>query len=1046
MTKDWQIVEKDGKKYVINSGVTTDITGVKITDLQTGKVTTPTTPVVHTNEELAKQLASQPSGRSQTGGSKPSGTVTSFNPATGQYEVKGEGGKVVAAAPTPREASQKSFNYIFRDQPFVARARGEGGFEIMKGKPPTILTGASESRIVQKEMAGSYQGIADPVSMSVREAYEAGVISRNALENYERSGVTGLVVSHKVLVAARKARKAYPVASLPETHSSLSMVEGQQRHEMGMEQQKRDIIGAAAPMAQLPYELTEGWGGAEYAFSLAESRLTGKSFEVFQSERLAGTEAFISRGYKAAEKGGMDLWAWSVPVAMKPAAGLAMVMFPAAGTVAFTGMGIKQAAETVKEPSEENIVRTFLYAGTGLAAMSIGVMGGSMKASYAGWKAAKLETPKAGGFSLKEAKVIEPKALPEDTGLLVTKSRYEGDVLKTSGNIFTITQDVGKVSKPILEARDITFEAKTRLAKNNLVKTDIVFGEASRAVGKSMEKMAGGGNIESIFNEKLEVELTKGELIQIGRTGQKTLYGNELPKLELSEILSLGKKAKFTDFEIMQVKQFENQPSTAGISHKIVKLDTLLKKPIETSRLVKTGNVMKEITESGMLEVKWLKAGDIKLSKSGLSAFQERLKTQPFESLPKWPEKEWGKVSGIPENWPEINLLKMENLAKLQKGFDEAMKSFVSGMTKNKPGVEVKDIGNLEYLPGGIGKGFMKKLAEISEAETGEAFNLRPGDVKGMEVPKLKEAEGLRLGLITQRKTDIERMAPRMNLRMKEMLKLDIGPAIKEKLDISQDMMALLGTGTKTETMMMTETGIRQDVSNLLGIGTKTDIGQKLRMDVTARTKLGIEPMPPIKDTGEIPMTGKGLSIPSMEGERRRRKRMTFGFKVLVRRMGRWIELLDRPVSRSQAYGFGARYANENPSASFRVMRAGIAVKDIYDPTWDRIKNQFRPPKLKSRLPFDTQIERNRFRIDRPEEYRGITEKGIEASRLARTQRKGFSLPKPGKAWFKAGKAESPKFKMGKMNLGEIGSTRELMFGKRRKGKKKKKGLWDFKI
>ena len=532
--------------------------------------------------------------------------------------------------------------------------------------------------------------------------------------------------------------------------------------------------------------------GTDIPFTFAEAELTGKSFDVWQKGQQANIEAFTGRAYGAAEKGGMDLWSWSVTESMKPAAALGMIMFPEVGMLAFTGMGIKQAAETIKEPSEENIARTFLYGATGLVSKSAEVMGGSARASYAKWKATKLETPKAEGFSLKGAKIAEPKSIPEDTGLLVMKSRYEGDMLKTSGNLFVITTDAGKISEPILKSRDITFEAKTRVAGNK-VKTDIIFGEASRAAGKSMDKMVGGGKIESLFNEKLEVELTKGELIQVGKTGQKTLKGSELPKLELSDVLSLGKKVKSTDIEIMQVKQLENQPSTASVSYKLVKLDTLLKKPIETSELVKVGNVLKERTESGILEVKWLKAGDIKLSKSGRSAFQERLKTQPFEPLPKWPEKAWGGKWNVPENWPEINLLKADNMAKLQKGFDEALKSFVSGVTKNKPSVEMKGIEELDTsrLVGGVGKGFMKKLAEASEAE---AFNLKPGDVKGMEVPELKEVGRLRLGFATQRKPDIESMAaPRMKLGMKEILKLDVGSIAKEKLDISQDVMTLLG-------------------------------------------------------------------------------------------------------------------------------------------------------------------------------------------------------------------------------------------------------------
>jgi hypothetical protein len=942
------------------------------------------------------------------------GTVTSL--VNGEY-ITTSNGETVAKSQTLQEASQKSKEHIFGGKEGQAYRiypdwmLKEGGTLAPLQKK---MTAYSESRINYSEPKSP--NIPNPVSISTQKAYEAGLISRNAFNNYQNSGVMELIVPQQMLTAANEARKKYPVENNPETKSSLGMEDWFQTYIAGNEQQKQDIISEAAPRTQPLYELTEGGLGLGYAFSFAKSRITGKSLDVWQSERLANTEAFMMSGYNAAEKGWTDetmLWGFSraAPASETLAfsmfgSGIAGKGFQEATELAFGGMMVQQGAKTIKEPSQENMVESFLYAGTALFAKSAEVMGGSMKAAYGEWKAPKSDLPLAKSFSITGMEIAEPKTIPEDTALVATKSTYtKAGTLETKGNVFMITEDVGKISTPTLESRDIFFKAVTKMGKGEVVKTDITFGNVSKAAGKSMEKMLGTGKIETLLNGNFDVELTKGELMQIGRNRQQTLLGKELPKLELSEVLSIGRRSGMTDMELMQVKQLRNQPSTTDLSHKVMKIDTLFK-----------GTNGKD-----MFEIDWVKAGNVKLSKSDLSAFQEKLKTQPFEPFPKWP-KEWSSKWNIPENWPEVNLLNIENMAKLQKGFDEALKSFVAGVSKNRPGVEVKDIGKIKQVSGGIGKGFMKKLSQAEIPDMEDAFNLRPGDVKGIVTPELKEVQEFRLGKIMNfGAAEPENKISRQSQKQIEMLgirtRLGMGGTEQGQ---KQKVMTLLGTAQETSFKQEVNTGTKESIASLLGMKSLSKQEQKQKQKTD--TRLGQVPK---FEKLKLPAPKGGLSFSSISGKGNS-KLLAPGFLVKVRRLGRWIDLLDRPVSRSQALGFGSKYALETPGASFKVVRVDALVEDINDPTWKKVRGMFRIPKPKSSLGPDVQIEKNKFRINTPGEYQGITQKGLEAIRM----RRNF---KP------RGRVNIPKFRQPSFSMGKTPGTNEVLFGKR----KGRRSIWD---
>lgn len=118
------------------------------------------------------------------------------------------------------------------------------------------------------------------------------------------------------------------------------------------------------------------------------------------------------------------------------------------------------------------------------------------------------------------------------------------------------------------------------------------------------------------------------------------------------------------------------------------------------------------------------------------------------------------------------------------------------------------------------------------------------------------------------------------------------------------------------------------------------------------------------------PSKGRGVSIPV--------------FHVFTRRAGKWRLISPKPLPKREAFSFGARRVLETPRASFKIVRAGVAIvpsRDLMPGIFESRRRMFRKPKKKSVLGADVFVEKTKFRIDEPGELHGITFKGLAAIR-----------------------------------------------------------------
>jgi hypothetical protein len=140
------------------------------------------------------------------------GTITTFNEATGKYEVRGNDNRVVAQASTFQEASTASKDYMF----------GKGNYSVV---PQSILTGggayatptgqqvrstpsttpATSTSTNQKVVQVKATGETNPqyIAMSTENAYKAGTITKSEYSSYVQKGIGEVQVSERAFYATK---------------------------------------------------------------------------------------------------------------------------------------------------------------------------------------------------------------------------------------------------------------------------------------------------------------------------------------------------------------------------------------------------------------------------------------------------------------------------------------------------------------------------------------------------------------------------------------------------------------------------------------------------------------------------------------------------------------------------------------------------------------------------------------------------------------------------------------------------------------------------
>lgn len=116
------------------------------------------------------------------------------------------------------------------------------------------------------------------------------------------------------------------------------------------------------------------------------------------------------------------------------------------------------------------------------------------------------------------------------------------------------------------------------------------------------------------------------------------------------------------------------------------------------------------------------------------------------------------------------------------------------------------------------------------------------------------------------------------------------------------------------------------------------------------------------------------------------------GYEVFAKVSGKWAKLSKVPLVKESALAVGATYVERMPAATFKLKPVGVpGVKLLGAPRFDLSK--FRFPIRKGRVqPGLTFVEKTKYRIDLPGEYKGITLKGLAALRQKRAT-EALSLP-----------------------------------------------------
>jgi hypothetical protein len=109
-------------------------------------------------------------------------------------------------------------------------------------------------------------------------------------------------------------------------------------------------------------------------------------------------------------------------------------------------------------------------------------------------------------------------------------------------------------------------------------------------------------------------------------------------------------------------------------------------------------------------------------------------------------------------------------------------------------------------------------------------------------------------------------------------------------------------------------------------------------------------------------------------------------YRTKVREKGKWVRV-GTGLPRNRAIRVGADYVDNTTARSFTIEKTGSKTTKGDDAFFFRA-NKFRKKKPRSKIKREpTCIEKSTYAIDTPGELRGITAKGLKASRAAAKRR-----------------------------------------------------------
>lgn len=441
-------------------------------------------------------------------------------------------------------------------------------------------------------------------------------------------------------------------------------------------------------------------------------------------------------------------------------------------------------------------------------------------------------------------------------------------------------------------------------------------------LGKAVSHPFEGQKFLERFSAKYPA-LIEGELIKGGKGKYTGVINMDLAATQIeSRGIKFAGAGKFTGlfkFEKGMFKKVKFKPST---------LEMIVAEPLKKSTIANIEKMVQATTQASEKSVqKMLFAQDTKTQK--MVAFMEESQ-RAFFALP---EKVSGQAKKMLLTQPRERYFAVVPLTK-----------------KTMPAYSAKTISF-----GKFGLPTMEK----------EAMLIRPAE-KISVTPKSVIGEKIVLG---------ERMRPIERIREKSIEQL------AERLQPIETFKAI-------ERMAEAE---RLRIDEKITVYPRTGIGQKLRIGerikVGERFKKGerfkfadfvftpVSPPPPLPPM-LLPLAGKTVSS-------RLTKKLGAGFDVFAKVRGKMQKLNKLSLLKESALGIGASYAEQYPAATFQLVPTAEAGFKLLGAPKFR-PERFRMPIKKGMPQFGTGkfIEKNKYRINMPGEYKGITEKGLAALRL----------------------------------------------------------------
>ena len=211
--------------------------------------------------------------------------------------------------------------------------------------------------------------------------------------------------------------------------------------------------------------------------------------------------------------------------------------------------------------------------------------------------------------------------------------------------------------------------------------------------------------------------------------------------------------------------------------------------------------------------------------------------------------------------------------------------------------------------------------------------------------------------------------------------KMGVGEKISPQL--RYDYGTKLRVGEKISPQLRYDYGTKLRLAERLRIGEKLKFGEKLR-PFTISPFIDSPPPPPPPGGLLFPKPRKGKSqLKWAEGN--------LGFKLEVRRKGKFVPVFGKQAfSEKTAKRLAQQLVGGTPLASFRLTKVRAPRLTEFGGLPSFKPEQYRKPIRRGKYDFSSKtfIEKNKYRIDEPGEFRGITLKGLMAPRKKKKKKR----------------------------------------------------------